>query len=119
MQFTTDPNSLVPHLDVNADTGNFIYAVSQRPAGGHYMAEGSTCSWSEFMQLWSEITGLKASYKQVTLDDMVATAPDKEFGREVADMFSYCSGPGYDGAMDLIKAGDIVKVRHILNIPNC
>lgn len=111
MSFTTDPNSPVPHLDVNADTGNFVYAVSQRPPGQHYMAEGSTCSWSEFMRIWGEVTGQKAAYKQVTTDEMIAICPDKDFGIEVADMFTYSTDPGYDGGMDLVKAEDLRKVR--------
>ena len=104
MSFTTAPDAIVPHLDVNRDTGNFVYAVSQRPPGDHYMAEGTTCSWSDFVKLWSEITGQRATYKQITLEQMVAGSPDKDFGREIADMFSYSSDPGYDGGMTLIKA---------------
>jgi hypothetical protein len=111
MSFTTAPHRPVPHLDVNADMGNFVYAVSQRPPGQHYMAEGSTCSWTEYIQLWSEITGQRAAYKQITLDELMAATPDKEFGREVGDMFSYSSEPGYDGGLELLKAADIRKVR--------
>lgn len=109
MRFTTAPHRPVPHLDVNADMGAFVYAVSQRPPGQQYMAEGSTCSWSEFVRLWSETTGQRAVYKQVTLDELIAATPDKEFGREVGDMFTYCSEPGYDGGLDLLKAEDIRK----------
>lgn len=111
MSFTTAPDRVVPHLDVNADTGNFVYAVSQRPPGQHYMAEGVTCSWSEYMRIWGEVTGQKAVYKQVTAEEMIALTPDKDFGVEVADMFTYNNDPGYDGGMDLIRAEDLRKVR--------
>jgi hypothetical protein len=117
MSFTTAPHRPVPHLDVNADMGSFVYAVSQRPPGQHYMAEGSTCSWTEYMQLWSEITGQRAVYKQVMLDELLTVILDKEFGREVGDMFSYCSEPGYDGGLDLLKAADIRTV--CLSLPSC
>jgi hypothetical protein len=89
---------LIPHLDINADMGNFVHAVPQRPPGQHYIAEGSTCSWTEYIHLWSEITGPRAGYKQVTLDELMAATPDEEFGREVGDMF-------------LLRAEDIRKVR--------
>lgn len=110
MQFTTDPDKAQPHLDVNADAGNFVYAVSQMPSGKHYMAEGTTCSWSDYIKLWSKISGIPGSYKQVGRDEMVATAGYPELGNELADMYAYSSDPGYDGAMDLLKAKDLRAV---------
>lgn len=100
----------MPHLDVNADTGNFVYAVYQMPPGKHYMAMGSYCSWRKFMKVWGELTGVPTSYKQVTIDEMAAEAPDRDLGIEVAHMFSYSTDPGYDGGMDLLTAEDIRKV---------
>ncbi|KEF59136.1 uncharacterized protein A1O9_03980 [Exophiala aquamarina CBS 119918] len=109
MSLTTNPDKPAPHLDVVADMGNFVYAVSHRSPGGHYMAEGSTCSWSDWVRIWGEITDQKASYRHVTPRQMIDMAPDKEFGREVAEMFMYTSNPGYDGGMELITAADMRK----------
>ncbi|KAF4539861.1 NmrA-like family protein [Lasiodiplodia theobromae] len=111
MRFPTAPDKPVPQLDVNADMGAFVYAVSKLPPGKSYMAEGTTCSWSEYMRLWSEVTGKPARYQQVTLQQMIDESPDKEFGREVGDMFLYSSEPGYDGGDEsLLKAEDIRKL---------
>jgi hypothetical protein len=74
------------------------------------MAEGTTCSWTEYMRLWSRITGVPASYKQNTLEQYISVSRDKEFGRETGDMFEYSSDPGYDGGEALVKAADIRKV---------
>ncbi|KAJ3571974.1 hypothetical protein NPX13_g5199 [Xylaria arbuscula] len=109
ISFTTSPDRPMPHLDVNADTGNFVYAVAQRPPGGHYMAEGETCSWSEVARQWGEITGQKASYKKITEKELIEITPDAEFGKEVSDMFTYCDTPAYDGETDLIRAADLRK----------
>jgi hypothetical protein len=111
MSFPTAPDAPVPHLAVNADTGNFVYAISKLPPGKSYMAEGTTCSWSEYMRLWSSITGVAASYKQITLQQFIEASPDKEFGKEAGDMFAYSSDPGYDGSdATLLEAADIRKV---------
>lgn len=118
MSFTTSPSSSVPHLDVNGDTGSFVHAVAQRPAGGHYMAAGAFCSWSDYMRIWAESTSQKAFYKQVSLEEMIEMTPDREFGREVGDMFAYCNDPGYDGGMDLITAEDLRKVSLELGLPS-
>ncbi|KAI0426599.1 hypothetical protein F5Y09DRAFT_318394 [Xylaria sp. FL1042] len=109
ISFTTNSDRSVPYLDVNADTGNFVYAVAQRPPGGQYMAAGESCSWSEFARQWSEITGQKAGYKQITENELIAMIPDAEYGKEVCDMFTYCNDPGYDGGMDLVTAEDMRK----------
>jgi hypothetical protein len=111
MVFPTDPDSLIPHLEVNRDTGNFVYAVSKMPPGKHYLAEGSTCSWTEYIRLFTSITGIPAQYKQTTLASIIEAVPDPEFGREVGDMLLYSTDPGYDGGdKTLLKAADIRKV---------
>lgn len=111
MSFPTDPGAPVPHLDVNADTGNFVYAIAQLPPGKAYMAEGTTCGWSEYLKLLKKVTGIAASYKQVTSDELIRITADTEFGRELAYMFEYSSKPGYDGGdPSLLKATDIRKV---------
>lgn len=107
LAFTTHPDKLVPHLDVVADTGNFVYVVAQRPPGDHYMAAGTNCSWAAFMQTWLRTTGQQGRYEQVTMQQMIDGAADAEFGREIAEMFTYTSEPGYDGGMRLITAEDM------------
>jgi hypothetical protein len=115
MSLTTNPDKPAPHLDVTADMGNFVYAVAQRSPGGHYMAEGTTCSWSDWIRIWADITNQRSSYQQITVQQMIDATADKEFGREVADMFLYSSEPGYDGGVDLITAADMRKV----SMTNC
>jgi hypothetical protein len=67
------------------------------------------------MRLWSSITRVPASYKQITLEQFIEASPDKDFGREAGDMFAYSSDPGYDGGdMTLLKAADIRKVRSLI-----
>ncbi|KAI9042848.1 uncharacterized protein KD926_004914 [Aspergillus affinis] len=110
MAFPTAPHSPVPHFDVNADMGTFVYAVSQMPPRKRYLAEGTTCSWSEYLALWSKVTSMEASYRQISLQELIEGTPDKEFGREVGDMLLYSTSPGYDGGDErLLRAVDIRK----------
>ncbi|KAK4186711.1 hypothetical protein QBC35DRAFT_386600 [Podospora australis] len=109
MRFPCNPNKLVPQLDVNADTGNFVYAVSQMPPGKTYMA-GEYLSFSDWAKAWSKATGLTIKYKEVTFDDMVNETPDRDAGIEVALMFVYSDHPGYDGGLKPLTAEDLRKV---------
>lgn len=111
MSFPTAPDAKVPHIDINADMGNFVYAVSQMPPGKSYMAEGETCSWSEYQRIWSRVHKISTHYRKATLESFIETSPDIEFGRELGDMFVYSTDPGYDGGdKTLLKAADIRKV---------
>lgn len=117
MRFPCNPDKPIPHLDVNADTGNFVYAVHQMPPGKAYMA-GEYRSWREFAQTWARLTGQRIVYREVAFDDMVADTPDRDCGVETGLMFAYSSDPGYDGGMDLLKAEDLRKVSPGRNPPS-
>ncbi|KAK5652869.1 hypothetical protein OQA88_9535 [Cercophora sp. LCS_1] len=107
MRFPTREDKPIPHLDVNGDTGNFVYAVSQMPPGGAYMAEGSTVGFGEYIRIFGEVTGARVTYKQVSFDEMVADTEDTDTGIEVAWMYQYADEPGYDGGMELLTAKDL------------
>ncbi|KAF4949475.1 hypothetical protein FSARC_13459 [Fusarium sarcochroum] len=107
MSFTTSPDKPVPHFDPVGDMGNFTYAVYQMPPGKAYMAEGTTCTWPEWIETWGRVNDVPVNYRQVTPDEMTAATPDSEAGVEAGYMFSYSSNPGYDGGMDLLSAKDI------------
>ncbi|KAJ5851317.1 uncharacterized protein N7529_010702 [Penicillium soppii] len=81
------------------------------PPGKEYMAEGTTCSWVDWIKTWSDITGVPASYRQITPDEMIELTPDRDCGIEVAYMFSYSTDPGYDGGRALLTAADIRKAN--------
>lgn len=116
MKFTTAPDRVVPHLDPVGDMGNFAFAVYQMPPGKAYMAEGTTCSWADWIKTWSEITGVPASYRQITTEEMIDMTPDRDCGIEVAYMFSYSTDPGYDGGEVLLTAADIRKASSRANL---
>ncbi|KAL4898658.1 hypothetical protein BDV59DRAFT_167289 [Aspergillus ambiguus] len=106
--FTTSPHAKVPHLDVKGDTGNFVYTVSKMPPGRSYMAYWTNCSWTEYSRIWGEVTSIPTRYRQITVEELISQTPDLEFGREVGDMFSYSTDPGYDGNDErLLTAQDI------------
>ncbi|EFQ31056.1 NmrA-like family protein [Colletotrichum graminicola] len=107
MAFTTSPDKPIPHFAPASDMGNFSYAVSQMPPGKAYMAEGTTCTWPQFLKTWAKVTGVKADYKQISPEEMIEATGERDTGIEVAYMFSYSSDPGYDGGMDLLTAADL------------
>lgn len=74
------------------------------------MAEGTTCTWPEWIAAWSRATGVPAKYRQISYEDMVQQCGGEDFGGEIADMFEYSSSPGYDGGQTLVRAQDLREV---------
>ncbi|KAM0254488.1 hypothetical protein ACHAQJ_006706 [Trichoderma viride] len=109
MAFPTDPTKTQPLFAPVDDMGSFTYAVWQMPPGKSYMAAGTNCTWPEYMKTWSEVSGIPATYRQVSPEEMAATIGEPQLGGEVTDMFLYSSNPGYDGGMDVLQADDIRK----------
>lgn len=81
------------------------------PPGNTYMACGTECTWPEFLEIWGAVNAVPVKYQELTLEQFIEAAPDKEFGKEAGDMFVYSSDPGYDGGgSSILKAADIEKV---------
>lgn len=116
MTFPTSPDVLIPHFDPPSDMGSFTYGVYQMPPGKAYMAAGSFSTWRQFLETWSKYSGFPAVYRQISREEMIAMAPDRELGIAVSGAFSYSSDPGSDGGMDLLTADDIRKVIRTLKV---
>ncbi|KAF2112574.1 hypothetical protein BDV96DRAFT_601973 [Lophiotrema nucula] len=87
--------SKIPMVDPNADTGNFVKALTEVSPGKNLVGAGSRASWDEWCALWGKHNGVKASFQQIPrkfLDDM------GDFGHEMADMLQYFDEFGYDGS---------------------
>ena len=111
MRFATEPDAIVPHLDVDADTGYYVRALSQMPPGQTVMAAGEWCRWPQWIKSWAKgmgIDGAKVGYEQVSVEEMSAGMGD--FGKEVAEMYEYSTWPGYDGGVPMLRGEDLVKV---------
>lgn len=110
MAFATVPTKTIPHFAPVDDMGPFTYAVWQMPPGKHYMAAGTNCTWPEFIETWSKVSGVPATYRQISPEEMIKATGEPQLGGEITDMFLYSSQPGYDGGMDVLQAEDIRKV---------
>ena len=117
MKFATAPDAIVPHLDVNADTGSYVRALSKLPPGKTVMAAGEWCSWSDWIKKWAKAMGIdeaNVGYEQVSVEEM--SAGMGEFGKEVAQMYEYSTWPGYDGGVPMLKCADLRKVIGIQQV---
>lgn len=110
MQFPTDPSTLIPHLDPRRDTGPFVRALLRLPPKSTLMAASEWKTWPDWIKLWGDITGVKTSYKQVSVDNFDEHMPGG-VGREIGEMYEFSSEYGYNAQQkNTLKTWDLEKL---------
>jgi hypothetical protein len=111
MQFPTDPEMLIPHLNPRKDTGPHVQVLLELPPTSTVMAASEWLTWPDWIKLFGDITGTKTSYKQTTVQDMDEYLPGGA-GKEIADMFEFSSECGYNAKQEgTLMRWDLEKVR--------
>lgn len=110
MQFPTAPEMLIPHLNPRKDTGPWARALLQLPVNSTVMATSQWLTWPDWIKIWGELTGVKTSYKQTTVEDIAEQIPGPA-GREIGEMFQFSSDHAYNAFQaDTLKTWDLEKV---------
>jgi hypothetical protein len=110
MQFPTSPSMLIPHLDPRKDTGPWVQALLKLPPDSTVMAASEWLTWPDWIKTWGEVTGIKTSYKQTTVDDLDAYVPGGA-GKEIGEMYEFSSEFGYNAKQkNTLMTWDLEKV---------
>lgn len=110
MQFPTDPDVLIPQLNPRTDTGPFVQALRKLPPKSTLMAASEWCTWPEWIKTWGDVTGVKTSYKQVSVDNFDEHIPGG-VGKEIGEMYEFSSTFGYNADQEnTLKTWDLEKV---------
>lgn len=114
MQFPTSPNMTVPHLDPRKDTGPWARALLQLPPNSTLMAASEWLTWPDWIKIWGEVTGVKTSYRQTTVEDLDEHIPGGA-GKEIGEMYQFSSDFGYNAFQaNTLKTWDLEKVRDVV-----
>ncbi|EMD59400.1 hypothetical protein COCSADRAFT_30851 [Bipolaris sorokiniana ND90Pr] len=110
MQSPTSPDTLIPHLHPRTDVGPFVQAMLKLPPGSTVMAASEWCTWPDWIKTWGEVTGVKTSYKQVSVEDFDKEIPGGA-GKEIGEMFEFSSTWGYNANQkDTLMTWDLEKM---------
>jgi hypothetical protein len=94
-------------LVVPSDAGNFVYALTKVSPGKNVLAFGDLLLWSDYVKLWSKITGVPAAFEHSTVETMDKLAPGG-YGEEIGEMYAYAQDFGYwGGDPSVIYARDV------------
>jgi hypothetical protein len=90
------PHVTFPFVDTHRDTGSFVKALVDLPAGKDLLGVSQNMAWPEWMALWGRILGVKAGYKEVSDDEFFENVPGP-LRQELVDTYDYVEEFGYTG----------------------
>jgi len=99
------------------DTGAYVWALNQLPAGTNLLASSDRILWADYVKLWSKITGVPAAFEKTTVAVHAALRPDNGFGEEFGEMLAYAQDFGYDGSDPSVTfSADVTPKIPVLSI---
>jgi hypothetical protein len=81
-------------LIVPNDAGAFAKRLTLVSPGENLLAFGDLLTWEEYVEMWSRVTGVKASFERKTVEEHDSFAPGG-YGEEILEMYAYALEFGY------------------------
>lgn len=108
MRSWLDVDLKLPFIWHDEDSGPFVKALINEPAGKNLIAYREWLSGREIMQIFTEVTGYKAEAIQVPPGEFWFPCPP-ELQPEFEEFFAYINEYGYEGRNDpgLIHPRDV------------
>lgn len=91
-----------------ANTGEFVKALIKLPARTNLLAYGDLITLTEYVNMWSKVTGVPAKLESATVDDHDKLMPGG-WGREIGETYAYMQEFGYWGGahVDVFWSKDV------------
>jgi hypothetical protein len=90
--------TLLPHIDVESDTGYLIRALLECAPGKIVLGAGEMISWSEMLKVWCECNKVQfGGFDPLSVDQFERFIPVLGLGRELGEMFAFMDDFGYAG----------------------
>jgi len=105
-----DGAALSPFVVTHKDTGAFVKALVDLPAGMNLMGVSQFLSFSDFAELWGRTLGVKARFQQVSAEEFVSALPEIA-RRELADTMVYVQEFGWTGGDPTVKNPDELGIE--------
>lgn len=86
----------LPWIDTSRDTGAFVKALVDLPAGNDLLGVSQSMTTREWIELWGRVMGVKVGFKQVSADEFFEGVPPP-MKIELQDAFEYIEKFGYTG----------------------
>lgn len=110
VQRTFSPTFAMPFIVTHLDTGVFVHALADLPAGTNLLGVSEHMTWPAWTELWGKVLGVKASFKQVSYEEFFTGVPEP-VKAELADTFKYVEEFGYTGGDPSVVTVEQVRCK--------
>jgi hypothetical protein len=93
---TFSPSCEIPFVVTHKDTGAFVKALVDLPPGTDLLSVSEQMTWPKWTEAWSDTLKVKATFKQVSVDEFWAGTPEP-VKDELVETFAYVDEFGYTG----------------------
>ncbi|KAI4595253.1 hypothetical protein KJ359_006927 [Pestalotiopsis sp. 9143b] len=90
------PDVLVPFVVAGRDTGAFVKALVDAPAGTDLLGASEVMTWEQWAAVWGRVNGVKAGFRRVENEELFRGAP-KPLADELWDAHAYFEKFGHTG----------------------
>lgn len=101
-------NEHIPLVDPT-DTGIFVRVLLRVPAGKHLFAFRDRITWSKYIEIWSKVTGIRATLELAEVADLDNIFPGS-YNEAIREMYAYAKEFGYDGGDPFVLYPENVDV---------
>lgn len=111
-----NPNTPIPFVDPNNDTGLFVRALLTLEPGVQLYGETALISWNAWLTQWGKIMGKEVKFERVSVEffeeELSKTFPPG-FGTEIGEMFEFMGEYGYNGGDPACKRKEEVRTLEL------
>ncbi|KAF7526020.1 hypothetical protein G7054_g10888 [Neopestalotiopsis clavispora] len=90
------PQVDIPFVVARRDTGAFVKALVDAPAGTHLLGASEIMTWPAWMEIWGRVHGVGASFREVPQAEFFEGVPEP-FRTELWDSHAYFEKFGHTG----------------------
>lgn len=108
------PDVKLPIIAAEEDTGPFVKALVDEPAGKNVIGYRAWLTSSELVQTFTNATGLKAEYNPLSREQALQYIPD-DMKPTLGDNYDYWNDNGYEGREDptVVHPRDVRCFQHV------
>jgi hypothetical protein len=108
---------VTPFIYAHKDTGPFVKALMDLPAGTNLLASSEDLTWLEFTKIWGNMVGVEAIYKEVLFKEHLEGVPGA-LKDELLESFRCANefGFGFENEQGIVTPEQVSRRTSVVNL---
>ncbi|KAI8579799.1 hypothetical protein K450DRAFT_240389 [Umbelopsis ramanniana AG] len=96
LKLSAKPETLVPWVDTQADTGKFVRALVQMSPGTDLLGASEMVTYGDYLKTWGEVNGVHTRFTHISAEEHEKMMPEI-FAKEIQESLAFNEEYGWDG----------------------